>query len=69
MNLCMKCWKKILPHTVHHPSISVDLLALLGYYQDRYPGAMYSGCGGGYLYVVSEELVPGGIQVKIRIKN
>jgi hypothetical protein len=28
---------------------------------------MYSGSGGGYLYVVSEEPVPGSIQVKVRI--
>jgi hypothetical protein len=27
---------------------------------------MYSGCGGGYLYVVSEEPVPGGFKVKVR---
>jgi hypothetical protein len=44
-------------------------MALLGYYQDRYAGAMYSGCGGGYLYVVSEEPVPGAFQVKIRISS
>jgi hypothetical protein len=42
-------------------------MALLGYYQSRYPGAMYSGSGGGYIYVVSEEPVPGGLQVKIRL--
>jgi hypothetical protein len=28
---------------------------------------MYSGCGGGYLYVVSEEPVPGGFQIRVRI--
>jgi hypothetical protein len=67
MNFCMTCWEKLLPHTVRHPSITVDLMALLSYYQNRYPGAMYSGCGGGYLYVVSEELVPGAFQVKVRI--
>jgi len=27
---------------------------------------MYSGCGGGYLIVVSESPVPGGIKIKIR---
>jgi hypothetical protein len=32
-----------------------------------YCGAMYSRCGGGYLYVVSEEPVPGGFQVKVRV--
>jgi hypothetical protein len=69
MNLCMACWEKILPHTVRHPSITVDLMTLLGHYQNKYAGAMYSGCGGGYLYVVSEEPVPGAFQVKVRISN
>ena len=27
---------------------------------------MYSGCGGGYLYVVSEEPVPGSLHVQVR---
>jgi hypothetical protein len=66
LNECMKCWEAILPHTVRHPTITVDLVGILGYYQSRYAGAMYSGCGGGYLYVVSEEPVPGGIRVKVR---
>jgi hypothetical protein len=66
MNECMKCWETILPHTVRHPSVTVDLVEILGHYQSRYAGAMYSGCGGGYLYVVSDEPVPGGIRVKIR---
>jgi hypothetical protein len=69
MNLCMTCWEKILPQTVRHPLISIDLLALLNYYQSRYAGAMYSGCGGGYLYVVSNEPVPGAFQVKVRISD
>ncbi len=57
----------ILPHTVRHPTITIDLLGLLRYYQTRYVGAMYSGSGGGYLYVVSEEPVPGGFQIKVRL--
>jgi hypothetical protein len=67
MNECMVCWEALLPHTVRHPAIQIDLIALLKYYQARYAGAMYSGCGGGYLYVVSKETVPGGFQVKVRI--
>jgi len=55
------------PNTVRHATIHLDLMGILGYYQDRYAGAMYSGCGGGYIYVVSEEAVPGGFQVKVRI--
>jgi hypothetical protein len=67
MNECMKCWEAILPRTVRHSTISVDLMAILGYYQSRYAGAMYSGCGGGYLYVVSEKEVPGSFHVNVRV--
>ena len=67
MNECMQCWEAILPHTVRHPTVQVDLLGILHYYQTRYAGAMYSGCGGGYVYVVSEEPVPGGFQPRVRI--
>ncbi len=67
MNDCMVCWEKILPHVVRHPAIKLDLKAILRAYQQRYSGAMYSGCGGGYLLVVSKEPVPGTFQVAIRI--
>ena len=67
MNDCMQCWETILPQTVRHPTIHIDLMEILGYYQSRYAGAMYSGCGGGYIYVVSEEPVSGGFRVKVRI--
>jgi hypothetical protein len=67
MNECMQCWEAILPHVVRHSTLSVDLMALLAHYQARYPGAMYSGCGGGYLYVVSEDEVPGAFGVSVRI--
>lgn len=66
MNECMDCWEAILPHTVRHPTITTDLMAILKFYQSRYPGAMYSGCGGGYLIVLSTEKVPGSFQVKVR---
>lgn len=66
MNQCMACWEAILPHVVRHPTLTVDLVGLLRCYQSRYPGAMYSGCGGGYLYVVSEEPVPGAFRVAVR---
>lgn len=69
MNECMRCWEAILPGTVRHRTIQIDLMALLKYYQSRYPGAMYSGCGGGYLYVVSPEPVPGAFEVKVRIRQ
>jgi hypothetical protein len=37
-------------------------------YQRSYPGAMFSGCGGGYLFVASKEPVPGAFQMTVRIK-
>lgn len=67
MNDCMRCWETILPNTVHHPSLTLDLMELLSFYQASYPGAMYSGCGGGYLYVISEEYVPGSFKARIRL--
>jgi hypothetical protein len=66
LNECMACWEAILPCTVRHATIKIDLMQLLRFYQERYPGAMYSGCGGGYLIVLSEDPVPGAFQVKIR---
>jgi hypothetical protein len=67
MNECMACWEKILPHVLRHPSLRSDLKAILRAYQRHYPGAMYSGCGGGYLLVVSNEPVPGAFQVTVRL--
>lgn len=69
MNETMRCWEVILPHTVRHPTIKMDLMGLLSYYQSRYKGAMYSGCGGGYFYIVSDEPVPGTFKVNIRLKS
>ncbi len=69
LNECMGCWEAILPGTVYHRTIDIDLMGILRYYQQRYPGAMYSGCGGGYLFVAAEEPVPGAFQVDIRVKK
>jgi hypothetical protein len=33
MNETMLCWEALLPHTVAHPSITVDLVGLLSYYR------------------------------------
>jgi hypothetical protein len=65
-NETMRCWAAMLPHVVAHPLITVDLTRLLRAYQRAYPGAMYSGCGGGYLIVASEQPVPGSLRVTIR---
>jgi hypothetical protein len=67
LNLNMRCWETLLPHVVRHPLIRLDLMALLKAYQRQYLGAMYSGCGGGYLIVVSNDPVPGALQVKVRV--
>ncbi len=66
MNTCMECWEAILPRTVRHPALTVDLKGLLAYYQSQYCGAMYSGCGGGYLFVVANGPVPGALRVRVR---
>ncbi len=67
LNETMRCWEALLPHTVRHPAITMDLPALLRHYQTRYAGAMYSGCGGGYLIVAAEEAVPGSFAIDVRI--
>jgi hypothetical protein len=67
LNLTMKCWETLLPHVVRHPALRMDLMPILRAYQKQYLGAMYSGCGGGYLMVVSEKPVPGAFRVKVRI--
>ena len=69
LNLNMLCWEKLLPLTVRHPLIKVDLVALLKAYQQEYLGAMYSGCGGGYLIVVSEKPVLGAFKVNVRVSQ
>ena len=66
LNDCMECWYTLLPDTLEHRTIKIDLIALLKHYQANYAGAMFSGCGGGYLYVISDKPVPGGFQVKIK---
>ena len=67
LNLNMKCWETLLPHVVRHPLLRLDLMPLLKAYQQQYRGAMYSGCGGGYLIVASNEPVAGAFKVNVRI--
>lgn len=66
-NRTMKCWETLLPHVVRHPLLRVDLKTWLRAYQQAYPGAMYSGCGGGYLIVASNTPVPGALQIQVRL--
>ena len=65
-NDCMACWEVLLPRIIRHPAIKLDLKALLRIYQRQYAGAMYSGCGGGYLFVAADEPVPGAFKVNVR---
>jgi hypothetical protein len=67
LNLTMKCWETLLPQVVRHPLLRLDLMPLLKAYQQQYLGAMYSGCGGGYLIVVSNEPVPAAFKVNVRV--
>lgn len=66
MRECMLAWEALLPQTLRHPVVSVDLPGLLDFYRGRYGGAMYSGCGGGYLFVATQEEVPGSIGFRAR---
>lgn len=66
MNACVRAWAALLPDTLEHPTIAIDLRGLLASYQASYAGAMPSGCGGGYLVVASEPDVPGSFHVTIR---
>jgi len=55
-------WKKILPLTVPD-----DIMKEMETnYFSNYPGAITSGCGGGYVIVASEKAVPGAIKIKVR---
>ncbi|MBI9101786.1 MAG: hypothetical protein JEY99_05185 [Spirochaetales bacterium] len=69
MNRCMDIWENLMPGIVHHSTLTVDLKEILKAYQAEFHGAMYSGCGGGYLYVVAEGEVPGGIAVRVRTSD
>ncbi|HUB25151.1 MAG TPA: hypothetical protein VL992_06950 [Tepidisphaeraceae bacterium] len=40
MNQCMVCWETLLPETVRHRTLTVDLPAILRGYQQRYAGAI-----------------------------
>lgn len=66
-NECMECWHTLLPDILEHETLKADIIPILEYYQQNYVGAMYSGCGGGYIYVASEDSVPGSFQIKVRV--
>ncbi len=66
MGECMGAWEALLPATLAHRLIQVDLLGLLEHYRGEYGGAMYSGCGGGYLYIATDRAVPGAFGFRVR---
>jgi hypothetical protein len=66
MNECMLAWEALLPATLRHPLVTVDLVGIMDFYRKEYGGAMYSGCGGGYLFVATDRSVPGSIGFRVR---
>ena len=67
LNECSRAWAAILPQVYEHPAIKADLRGLLAGYAAEYPGAMYSGCGGGYIIVASDEPPLGSARITVRV--
>ncbi|HOX31363.1 MAG TPA: hypothetical protein PLB91_03485 [Spirochaetales bacterium] len=67
MNECTLCWEALLPATLRHPTIELDLAGIQAAYRAEYGGAMYSGCGGGYLFVATGREVPGAFGFRVRL--
>lgn len=65
-NETSRAWAAILPGIFEHPTISIDFPGLLAAYSADYPGAMLSGCGGGYVVVASQDPPPGSFRVSVR---
>lgn len=65
-NETMEAWAAMLPGTVRHHSIEADLEGIVAAYRAEYGGALYSGCGGGYLFVPTERPVPGSFGIRVR---
>ena len=66
LNETALAWRAILPAIYEHRTITTDLWGLLEGYMDAYPGAMTSGCGGGYVIVVSEDPPAGSARLAVR---
>jgi hypothetical protein len=66
LNETSRAWAALLPGVYEHPTIDIDLLGLLAVYASASMGAMYSGCGGGYVIVASEEAPPGSHGISVR---
>jgi len=59
----MKAWRTILPHTVPMPESEEWCKP----YREGTHGCLFSGCGGGFLLVISDSPVPNAFQIKIRL--
>ncbi len=66
LNENSRAWKAILPNVYEHETIKTDLWALLSGYMAADPGAMQSGCGGGYVIVASDDPPPGSSRISVR---
>ena len=64
-----RCWDALLPDSFRHPLLRGDLLDVWAEYDSRYEGAGYACSGGGYLYVVSEDPVPGSFHPTVRLTD
>jgi cytidyltransferase-like protein len=60
LTLSLQAWKHLLPLTV----LDESLQELSNY--ASYPGAIFSGSGGGYIVIASEKDIPKAIKIKIR---
>lgn len=62
MTQTFRMWKKMLPYTVP------DWLSeeMDNNWVSKYPGAIPSGCGGGYIIVASEKEIQGAMRIKIK---
>lgn len=67
LNETSHAWRAILPAIYEHETIKDDLWGLLEAYMAEYPGAMQSGCGGGYLIVASDTPPPGSSRISVRV--
>ena len=67
MNECMQCWEAILPGTVRHRTIQIDLPGLLRYYQAAIRGPCTPAAAAATCTSSPEEPVPGAFHVKVRI--
>jgi hypothetical protein len=66
LNETTRAWDALLPQVYVHPTITIDLLALVAAYATEHAGAMLSGCGGGYVIVASETAPAGSAGVRVR---